>query len=105
MARGGARRSKPNLSISAAGAGPEDGFTGYCGADALPFPVTDPAALCTDGISRWGDYTFSSVDEQGCIWSGAEYISGGPRDPLGNWATFITRIAPLGCQEPALTPK
>jgi hypothetical protein len=96
----------PTVHVSAAGAAPEDGFTGYCGAGLLPFPLNNLGGLCTDGISRWGDYSFTVVDEKGCIWTAAEYISGGARDPIaGNWATSITRIAPPGCKEPALTPK
>ena len=92
----------PTVHISALGAAAEDGFTGYC-AQGI---VADPLGQCSNGVARWGDYSFSEVDEQGCIWSGVEYISGGPAlSGAGNWATFVNRVAPAGCVEPALTPK
>lgn len=96
----------PTIHVSGAGVAPEDGFTGYCGGGLSPNPIADPVGLCTDGISRWGDYSFTEVDEQGCVWTGEEYISGRARDAVaGDWATYITRVAPQGCSEPALTPK
>ena len=94
----------PVVHVSAFGKAPEDGFTGYCDPAGLA-PLTNIGGLCTSGVSRWGDYSFTAVDEHGCVWTATEYISGGPRDPVaGNWATYITRVAPLGCNEPALTP-
>ena len=94
----------PTVHISKLGAAPEDGFTGYCDPVGL-VPLTNLGGLCASGIARWGDYTYTAVDEQGCIWTAAEYISGGPRDPVaGNWATYITRVEPPGCHEPTLTP-
>lgn len=94
----------PAVHVSGPGVAPEDGFTGYCGGGLTPVPLDNVGDQCSAGVSRWGDYTFSVVDEQGCIWSGAEYISGRHRDPVaGDWATFITRVAPPGCHEPNLT--
>ena len=59
--------------------------------------MSDPLNVLSNGVSRWGDYSATVVDEQGCIWSAAEYIPSGPRDPFaGNWGTFITRISPDG---------
>jgi hypothetical protein len=95
----------PVVHVSGAGTVPEDGFTGYCDPAGIG-PFTNVGGLCSGDASRWGDYTFSGVDEQGCIWTAAEYIRGNARrDPVaGNWATYITRISPTGCTEPSLTP-
>jgi hypothetical protein len=94
----------PAVHVSKLGTAPEDGFTGYCDPAGLA-PLTNIGGLCTAGISRWGDYSYTAVDEHGCVWTAEEYISGGPRDPIaGNWATYVTRIAPPGCNEPPLTP-
>jgi hypothetical protein len=96
---------RPAINISGAGAGSEDGFTGYCDPAGVA-PITNIGGLCTNEVSRWGDYSFTAVDEQGCIWTAAEYISGVKSDPVaGNWATYITRISPPGCSEPAITAK
>jgi hypothetical protein len=87
----------PDVHVAALGAAPEDGFTGYCLQGILP----NVGGQCTDEKARWGDYSASVVDEQGCIWSGTEYISGIHRDTfVGNWSTFVTRIAPPGCGTP-----
>jgi hypothetical protein len=67
--------------IAGAGAGPEDGFTGY-------------EAYGGDGIARWGDYSAAVADENGNLWLAGEYIPGGPRTTLANWGTFISRIRP-----------
>lgn len=82
--------------IAAAGAGPDDGFTGY-----YPFALTPR-------LARWGDYSAAVADESGNIWLASEYIGqtctlgvflndptcGGTRTILANWGTFITEIAP-----------
>ena len=68
--------------IAGAGAGPEDGFTGYKGEGA-------------DGrTARWGDYSAAAVDANGDIWLATEYIPGGARSVLANWGTFISRVTP-----------
>jgi len=91
----------PQVNVAAYGAGPEDGFTGYC----VQGILSNIGGQCSDGKSRWGDYSASAVDEEGCIWSGTEYISGIHRDPsAGNWATFITRVTPSPCGAAPLTP-
>ena len=83
--------------VAAAGVGAQDGFSGY------KLAPTDP-----DPRPRWGDYTGTSVDENGRIWFEAEYIGqsctideyvldttcGGTRSLYANWATFIGRINP-----------
>jgi hypothetical protein len=90
----------PQVNIAAAGVAPEDGFTGYC----LQGILSNIGGQCSDGRSRWGDYSASAVDEEGCIWSGTEYISGINRDSIaGDWSTFVTRITPSPCGRP-LTP-
>jgi hypothetical protein len=91
----------PEVHVAALGADPEDGFSGYCLQGILP----NVGGQCTDEKARWGDYSASVVDEDGCIWSGTEYISGIHRDSIaGNWSTFVTRITPPGCGTQPLTP-
>ncbi len=93
--------SAPVVHISAPGIKPEDGFSGYC----LQGILDNLLGECTEGKSRWGDYSASVVDEFGCIWSGVEYISGlRTLDGAGDWSTFVTRIVPEGCKEPSLRP-
>lgn len=70
-----------SVHIAAAGAGPEDGFTGY-------------AAFGGDGVSRWGDYSAAVAAPDGSIWMAVEYIPGGPRTLLANWGTYITHFRP-----------
>jgi hypothetical protein len=70
-----------SIHLAAAGAAPEDGFTGYIG-------------FGGNGHARWGDYSAAVAAPDGSIWFANEYISGGPRTLLANWATFISRIAP-----------
>jgi hypothetical protein len=86
--------SGPEVHISGAGTGPEDGFTGY----PVQGIISDPTGgQISNGVSRWGDYSATEVDEQGCIWSAAEFIPAGKRDLFaGNWGTFITRVSPGG---------
>ena len=70
-----------DVHIAGAGAGPEDGFSGYGG----------------DGrTARWGDYSAAAVDADGKIWLATEYIPLGPRTPSANWGTFFL--------SPSLTP-
>lgn len=63
--------------IAGAGAGPEDGFTGYPG-----------------GVARWGDYATSFASTDGSVWSVSEFIPGTTRTPLANWGTFISKYVP-----------
>ena len=89
----------PAVHISGPGASPEDGFTGYPTANQLGVPVDTPDS---NGVARWGDYTYAAVDEHGCLWGSSEYIPKGARDAsAGDWGTFITRVQPQGCSEPA----
>jgi hypothetical protein len=64
------------VEIVAAGAGPQDGFSGY-----------PPRG----NVSRWGDYSASAVAPDGSLWFAAEYIPALPRTELANWGTFIVR--------------
>ena len=68
------------IHISGAGAGPEDGFTGY-----KFFGAPTP------GVARWGDYS-AAVSADGAIWMGNEFIPGTPRTVNANWGTFLTRL-------------
>ena len=68
------------IRIAGAGAGPEDGFTGY---KAFGSP--------TPGVARWGDYS-AAVAADGAIWMGNEFIPGTPRTVNANWGTFITQL-------------
>jgi hypothetical protein len=82
------------IHIAAAGAGPDDGFSGY--------PNDNSAA---SGIARWGDYSAAVADGNN-IWMAAEFIPsacdnttyagdstcGGTRAPEANWGTFISEL-------------
>ena len=68
------------IQIAAAGAGPDDGFTGY--------------GAYGGRVGRWGDYTAAVAGPDGSIWFAAEYIPGGPRTVLANWGTFVSHIIP-----------
>ncbi len=84
-----------DVHIAAAGAGPEDGFTGY----------KSPGF---GGTSRWGDYSAAVADADGSIWLAQEYIGqscgdaqfnadstcGGTRTLFANWGTFISNVQP-----------
>jgi hypothetical protein len=68
--------------ISALGALPEDGFTGY------------PQFGASNRVARWGDYSAAVSDENGTIWMGNEYIPNAPRTVNANWGTFIGGFTP-----------
>ena len=86
-----------DIHIAAAGAGPDDGFTGY------------KAFVGNPPRTRWGDYGAAATDGNS-IWLAAEYIAqtctfaqyvsapfgscGSTRASLGNWATLITKVTP-----------
>ncbi len=72
-----------DIHIALAGAGPDDGFTGY----AL-------AGKPTRGTGRWGDYSAAVADANGDIWIATEYITPDPRTVLANWGTAIARVTP-----------
>ena len=72
----------PNtLNVLAAGAAPEDGFTGY-------------VSQTGSRTARWGDYSAATVDEGGNLWFATEDIPALPRTQLANWGTFIGKITP-----------
>jgi hypothetical protein len=68
-----------DIQIAAAGALPDDGFSGYGGAR----------------VGRWGDYGAAVADdESGNIWMASEYIPNAPRTVNANWGTFVTQVTP-----------
>jgi hypothetical protein len=83
-----------SVTVAAAGAGPQDGFSGYKAFGNPPRP-------------RWGDYGATAVDGSS-IWIASEYIGqsctlseyltvpigscGGTRTTLANWGTRISRV-------------
>ena len=71
-----------DVHVSGAGAGPEDGFTGYSFFGS------------TNRVARWGDYSAAVADASGNIWLAAEYIPNRPRTFFANWGTFVTRVTP-----------
>jgi hypothetical protein len=70
-----------DIQIAAAGALPDDGFSGY-------------TAFGGARVGRWGDYAAAVADESGNIWVATEYIPNAPRTVNANWGTFVTRVAP-----------
>ena len=81
------------VTVTAAGVGPDDGFSGY---------------KIFGGRQRWGDYAAAAVDGKD-IWIANEYTPqtcslatylstsrncGGTRVTLGNYGTFITKLTP-----------
>jgi hypothetical protein len=84
-----------DVHIAAAGAGPDDGFTGY-----------DPHSAF-GSRPRWGDYGGAASDGNS-IWIASEYINqtctysawlgdfncGNTRTLLANWGTRISHITP-----------
>jgi hypothetical protein len=90
------RTGAGSIFLAQAGAGPQDGFSGYKGFRNPPRP-------------RWGDYGATAVDGSN-IWIASEYIGqtctlaqytatpfgscGGTRTALANWGTRISKIKP-----------
>ena len=70
-----------DVHIASAGAGPEDGFTGY-------------TAFGGSRVARWGDYSAGVADENGNLWLATEFIPEAPRTALANWGTFVFRVTP-----------
>jgi hypothetical protein len=68
------------IHITAAGALPEDGFSGYA-AEGSPTP----------GVARWGDYSAATFGD-GAVWMANEFIPNTPRTVLANWGTFVSRV-------------
>ncbi len=65
------------IQVGAAGYAPEDGFSGYGGAN---------------NVARWGDYSAAFADTDGSIWMAAEWIPDTTRISIANWGTFIGQI-------------
>jgi hypothetical protein len=69
------------LQVAAAGAIPEDGFTGY----------PDGGGF---GVARWGDYSSAVATADGAIWMVAQYIGNYYRTDYANWNTYVMRKQP-----------
>ena len=69
------------IRIPAAGALPEDGFTGYSGG-------LNPA------MARWGDYSTTAVAGDGSVWMVVQYIGALSRTAFANWGTFLMSTKP-----------
>jgi hypothetical protein len=86
------------IHIAAAGAGPDDGFSGYPSENSLG-----------SDVARWGDYSTAVADGDN-IWMASEYIPsactdaqyaldplcGLTRAPEANWGTFISEFVTRG---------
>ena len=77
----GANGAVSDVHVVGAGAGPEDGFTGY-------------RVFGGSGTARWGDYSAAVADESGNLWLANEFITSKPRSLLANWGTFVMRVTP-----------
>jgi hypothetical protein len=89
-----AKAGPKQIHIAGAGAGPDDGFTGYPNDNSFG-----------SGIARWGDYSAAVADGK-TIWMAAEYIPsacddttystdrlcGMTRAPEANWGTYISEL-------------
>jgi len=71
------------IQVVAAGAKPDDGFTGY-------------PEYGGDGAGRWGDYSAAVADPSGKVWVATEYIPGtfGYPDFIANWGTYVAGVTP-----------
>ena len=70
-----------DVHVAAAGAGPDDGFSGY-------------NFFSGGNTGRWGDYSAAVADSSGTIWIGHEFIPNAPRTLLANWGTFVSHVTP-----------
>src|SRR5262249_32258569 len=70
-----------SVHVAGAGAGPEDGFSGY-------------TAFGGARTARWGDYSAAVADADGSIWLANEYIPNAARTSLANWGTFVSHVTP-----------
>lgn len=65
------------LRITASGAAPEDGFTGY-----------------QLGVARWGDYSGAVTAADGSIWMVTQFVPNAIRTEAANWGTWVSHFAP-----------
>src|SRR5258708_32462522 len=70
-----------DVHILGAGAGPEDGFTGY-------------TAFGGTRTARGGDYSAGVAAADGSIWTGVELIPGPTRTIKTKWGTFSCHVVP-----------
>ena len=73
--------------IVAAGAAPQDGFTGYSAFTGNGVPP---------GTSRWGDYTAAVAEGDTAVWMSGSYIPDGPRSRWANVGTYVCRLPSSG---------
>jgi hypothetical protein len=90
------------IHVAAAGAGPDDGITGY--------PTDNTLG---SSVARWGDYSAAVADGEN-IWMATEYIPsactdaqygldplcGMTRAPEANWGTYISEFITPMCGQP-----
>jgi hypothetical protein len=85
----------PVVHIARRGVAPEDGFTGLglLGGQGIGLPDVPPCGPC---VARWGDYSATEIDENGCVWGSVEDIPTGEYDSLKatNWGTGIFHVCP-----------
>jgi hypothetical protein len=52
------------------------------------------ASPSTDGNTRWGDYSFATLDPNGTdLWMATEYVPSGFQDPITNFGTRVFDVA------------
>jgi hypothetical protein len=52
------------------------------------------ASPSTDGATRWGDYSFATLDPNGTdLWMATEYVPPGFQDPITNFGTRVFDVA------------
>jgi hypothetical protein len=52
------------------------------------------ASPSTDGASRWGDYSWATLDPNGTdLWMATEYVPSGFQDPITNFGTRVFDVA------------
>jgi hypothetical protein len=99
----------PVVHVARLGAAPEDGFTGV-GPVGQQGGIDQPP--CGPCVARWGDYSATQVDENGCIWGAAEYIPTGQHEapiqigPVSltftDWGTGIYNVCPAAVIGPGI---
>lgn len=96
----------PVVHIANLGKAPEDGFTGLglIGGQSAGLLPDEPS--CGPCVARWGDYSATQVDENGCIWGANEYIPTGTHDSINatDWGTGIYHVCPAAVTPAAVSP-
>jgi hypothetical protein len=96
----------PDVHVARLGKAPEDGFSGVGLTVQAGLPDIPGCSTC---VARWGDYTSSQLDENGCIWGAAEYINSTNHDQFGviNWGTGVHTVClpPVPVAAQPITPE